>query len=267
MKIGFIGCGNMSNAIISGLVRSEFIDSKDILVFDIRKETINNLVSSVEVTPCRSNEELTLNCNFIVLAVKPSEIKSVVSSLNLDGKVVISLAGGISIKQIESIANNGKNIPILRVMPNINVSVQAGITAICKNDITQENDFNFVLDMFNSIGETVVLPEESFSTFTAIAGSSPAFTYLYIDSLARAALKSGMSKEIANKIAAQAVLGSAKLILDTNEAPWALIDKVCSPGGTTIAGICELEDNKFISTVIKGVDAVIDADKEMINKA
>lgn len=262
MKIGFIGTGNMASAIIKGIVKFNFIQPKDILVFDIKKDTLNCLVTSLGVTPCTSNEDLTLQANFIVLAVKPNQIKNVASNLDFKGKTVISIAGATHIKVIQDILKNGDNISIIRVMPNVNVAVGAGMTAICANDNVKENELNFVINMFNSIGETIQLDEEFFSTFTAIAGSSPAFTYLYIDSLAKAALKAGMTKDDATKIAAQAVLGSAKTLLETNEVPWALIDKVCSPGGTTIAGICELEDNKFASTIVKGVDAVINADRK-----
>lgn len=266
MNIGFIGIGNMATALIKGLINSKFAaQPSDILAFDIVKETLDDVVKNLGVTPCISKEKLVDYSDFIVIAVKPGQIKGVVSKLNLKGKVVICVAGGVVIEQIEAMLKDGDESHIIRAMPNINVAVGAGMTAICANKKVEASELKFVLDMFNSMGEAIEISEKSFSTFTAIAGSSPAFTYLYIDSLARAALKAGMTKDQANTIAAQAVLGSAKKVLESNEAPWVLVDKVCSPGGSTIAGICELEHNNFISTVIKGVDAVIEADKKAMD--
>ena len=147
--------------------------------------------------------------------------------------------------------------PIVRVMPNVNAMIGEGAAAVCGNKFPSKEQVNFVVEMFNAIGMAMELPENYFSVYTAIAGSSPAYAYLFIDSLARGAVKNGLPKDIATKIAAQAVLGSAKMILESDEDPWVLINKVCSPGGTTVAGLVALEDEAFISTVIKGVDATI----------
>ena len=267
MNIGFIGCGNMATALIKGLINSKFAaQPSDILAFDIDEEVLDNLVKNLGVTPCKSHQNLVDYSDFIVLAVKTNQAESVLSKLNFKGKVLISVIASTTIEQLRSMIKNKDNISIVRVMPNINVAVGAGMTAICPNNHIKENELKYVLDMFSSLGEVAEIIEKDFSAFTAIAGSSPAFTYLYIDSLARAALKAGMSKTEADKIAAQAVLGSAKKLLETNESPWTLVDKVCSPGGSSIAGICELENNKFISTVIKGIDAVIAHDKETMNR-
>jgi len=264
MNIGFIGNGPMATAIIKGLLDSKFVaQPSDILAYDIVPSVLDNLVKHIGVFPCTSNQNLVDLSDFIVLAVKPNQLREAVAALDFRGKVVISVAGGISIEQIEGMIRSKHPVHIARAMTNINVSIGAGVTGICSNEHMKSDELKTVLSMFSSLGEAIEIPEASFSTFTAIAGSSPAFTYLYIDSLARAALKAGMTKEQANKIAAHAVLGSAKALLETKDAPWALIDKVCSPGGSTIAGICELEDNKFVSTIIKGVDAVIAADKDI----
>ena len=151
-------------------------------------------------------------------------------------------------------------------MPNLNSQIGEGIAAICGNNYTTLEQKEFVLNMFKAIGDAVELPEKDFSTFTAIAGSSPAFVFLFIDSLARAAVKNGMSKEMATKIAAQAVLGSGKLVLASEESPWNLIDQVSSPGGTTVEGILALEDAGFISSITKAAQAVITKDQDMMQQ-
>lgn len=151
-------------------------------------------------------------------------------------------------------------------MPNLNSQIGEGMTAICGNNYATPEQKAFVLNMFKAVGEAIELPEKDFSTFTALAGSSPAFVFLFIDSLARAAVKNGMSKETATKIAAQAVLGSGKLVLDSSETPWNLIDQVSSPGGTTVEGVLTLEDTGFVSSITKAVQAVIDKDQAMMQQ-
>jgi len=148
-------------------------------------------------------------------------------------------------------------------MPNVNATVGEGCAAVAGNAAASREDVELVLGMFQAVGEAWELDESQFSAFTAIAGSAPAFAYLFVDSLARGAVKAGMPKALATSIAAQAVLGSARMVLESDSSPWDLIDTVCSPGGTTVAGLLALEDRGFLSTVVHGVSSTIARDKEI----
>ena len=156
-----------------------------------------------------------------------------------------------------------ENAPIVRVMPNINARVGASTVAFCANASVADEQKKLVETMLCTIGTVTELPESMFSVFTAIAGSSPAFTYIYIDALARAAVQAGMPKAQALQIAASSVFGSAKLVMESGEHPYALADSVCSPSGTTIDGVLTLQENAFESTVHKAIKAVIEKDKRL----
>ncbi|WP_313469855.1 pyrroline-5-carboxylate reductase [Carnobacterium sp.] len=269
MKVGFIGTGNMASAIIKGMIKQNYIKSEDIYVFSRTKEKLMAFAAETKTTACHSNEELIAAVDVVVLAVKPNVITQLLPSLSTaihqKQSLLVSIAAGTTLQKLADLMGEKINNSIIRVMPNLNSMIGEGMTAICGNSFTTGSQIQFVLGMFQSIGEVVELEEKDFSPFTAIAGSSPAYAFLFIDSLARGAVKNGMPKELATKIAAQAVLGSAKMVLESGHSPWNLIDQVSSPGGTTVAGIVALEDEKFISTVIKGVDATILKDQELMN--
>ena len=146
-------------------------------------------------------------------------------------------------------------------MPNINAAVGEAVSAFCGNKNATEKDLAFAENMCKSFGTAVSLPEKHFPLFGVIGGSSPAFAYMFIDSLARAAVKNGMPKNQALEICAQAVLGSAKMILESKEHPMELADKVCSPGGTTIEGVLSLRENGFEAAVARAVQAAVEKDK------
>lgn len=270
MKVGFIGTGNMASAIIKGMIKKEHTKSEDIFVFDIDSEKLNQFTSETETNTCASNEELVNVVDVLVLAVKPNVFEFILPPLKDIIKekkpLIVSIAAGTTIEKIQHLIGIENENPIVRVMPNVNALIGEGAAAVCGNKVASKEQVSFVVDMFNAIGMAMELPENYFSVYTAIASSSPAYAYLFIDSLARGAVKNGLSKDVATKIAAQAVLGSAKMILESDEDPWVLINKVCSPGGTTVAGLVALEDEAFISTVIKGVDATIKKDQELMTK-
>lgn len=148
-------------------------------------------------------------------------------------------------------------------MPNINAKVGAAMSALCANQQVTQAQKELVARLFCAVGQVKELDESFFPLFGVIAGSAPAFAYLFIDSLARAAVKNGMQKQAALEIAAQTVLGSAKLILESGEHPWVLIDQVCSPGGTTIEGIAALQETGFETGIRKAVDAALEKDRKL----
>ena len=262
MIYGFLGAGNMASAIIRGMVKGGYKGSS-INVYNITMAKAQALEAECGVSVCRSQSELIENSDVIILAVKPQVLTGILNSIKTDlqGKkhLIVSIAVGKTLAFLEE--GLGKEQAIVRVMPNINAKVLASTSGFCANENVTEEQKQEIVKLFSTVGSITEIPESMFSIFGVVAGSSPAFAYLYIDSLARAAQKAGMPKKQALEIAAQTVLGSAKMILESGTHPWELIDSVCSPGGTTIEGIYTLENNGFESTVFKGFDTVLAKDK------
>lgn len=263
--LGFIGTGNMATAIIKGVISSGMLKGEEIGVFDIAAEKAKALADEYGVRVLGSAESVAENCQRIVLSVKPNVISSVLSEIDSVARkknpLFISIAAGKELGYLLSCVSY--EAKFVRVMPNINAVVLEAVSAFCANENVSKEEKAFVKELCSSFGTAVEIKEELFSVFSAIAGCSPAFSYMYIDSLARGAVKNGMSKDMALKIAAQAVLGSARMILDSDEHPWSLVDKVCSPGGTTIEGVASLKENGFENSVMKAVQASYDKDKKM----
>lgn len=265
MTIGFIGGGNMAGAIIRGLLAASLYRPDEIFVTDITPERSRDCAGRLGVASADTAQELIERSDTVVLSVKPvvfstllPEIAAVVRAKN---PLMISIAAGKTLGFMEETL--GFPPALVRVMPNINAKVGASMSAFCGNEnVTQEQKV-LVSRLFSAIGQVRELDESFFSLFGVIAGSAPAFAYLFIDSLARAAVKNGMNKQTALEIAAQTVLGSAKLILESGEHPWALIDQVCSPGGTTIEGIAALQETGFETAVRKAVDAAVEKDGKL----
>lgn len=261
MKYGFLGVGNMAGAIIKGLIANGE-DGSNILIFDVFAEAMENFKNQFNCVPMQSQEELVALCDVLLLSVKPNILDKVLPSLkrNVGFKtpIIISIAVGKTLEYLEN--GFGKDKKIVRVMPNINAKVMQSTSGYCPNNNMTPQDEEIVVKLFSAVGSVTKISENMFSIFGVLAGSSPAFAYMYIDSLARAAQKAGMPKAQALQVVASTVLGSAKMILETDNHPWEHIDNVCSPGGTTIEGIAELEENNFQSTITKAFDAVLQKD-------
>ncbi|MCL2566189.1 MAG: pyrroline-5-carboxylate reductase [Defluviitaleaceae bacterium] len=268
MKIGFIGAGNMAEAIIKGIVKNG-VDPNSVYINDLDRAKVKNLVKTCSVKGLSANLDIVKECGLIILAVKPHLLKPVIGEirhlLNPKEHTLVSIAAGISLEMLEGFANVAE-IPVIRVMPNVNSAVCMGMTAMCKNIFVGDAPYNYTKGLFEKIGKTAELSEGFFPLFGALAGSSPAFTYLFIESLAKGAHKAGMPKAQAVEIAAQAVLGSAALILESGKHPWELIDSVCSPGGTTIEGICALEREGFPAAVVSCMDTCMAKDKLIMER-
>lgn len=264
MNIGFIGAGNMANAIIKGMtIGTGKYQGSSIYAYNrsiIKTELLNK---ECGINSCLSLKEVVEQSDVIILAVKPlvltEVIPQVICYLNERKPLIISIAVGKTLSYFEDYF--GEDTPIARVMPNINAKVGASTSAFCSCKAVTDKHKRIINELFSTIGTITEIEESLFSIFGVVAGSAPAFAYLYIDALARAAQKAGMSKKQALEIAAQSVLGSSKMILESHEHPWALIDQVCSPGGTTIEGITTLQSNAFESTITKGFDAILSKDK------
>lgn len=262
---GFIGIGNMAGAIIRGLISGGVVNASDIVVSSATAAKREAFAAETGVRALDSNAAVAASADVLVLAVKPQMFKLVTSEisdeLGTSQPLIISIAAGLSLEDLAGLV--GADQRVVRVMPNVNSKIGQGMSGICPNNLATETDVETVTRVFDSVGETVIIPEAQFSAFTAIAGSSPAWAFLFIDALSRGAVAAGMPKAAATKIAAQAVLGSAALVKESDESPWNLIDQVCSPGGTTVAGLLSLESNGFLSNVADAVAATIKRDGEL----
>lgn len=264
MKIGFIGGGNMASALIGGLISSGY-NAADIVLYDIDAAKCDVWrkcgVNIAECVVCAESIS-----DIVVFAVKPNIIAKVLGEINGNrDKIYISIAAGITIASLEGML--GADMKIVRTMPNTPAQVGCGMTVITPNKNLTDEEVQEVEDLLSKIGETVILPEKYMSIATALHGSSPAYVYMLIDAMADAGVSYGLTKAQALKLAAKAVEGSARMVLETGLHPEELKDNVCSPGGTTIAAVCDLEENGFRSVIQSAVRACVDRAEEMSKQA
>jgi pyrroline-5-carboxylate reductase len=265
MKIGFIGTGNMASALIRGFHRNFENDALALFLYDKNSEKAAALAKECPAKVMRSSEELIRQADIVFIAVKPDVVKPLLASLQgvlaAEKPLIVSIASGVTLDNLE--AYTGGGLSIIRIMPNINALVGASVTALCANQSVKDEEKKIISNLMQSVGMVFPLEEKFFSVFVGIAGSAPAYAYLFIDALARGALKNGLDKKTAVDIAAAALLGSAQMLLKSGSEPWPLIDTVSSPGGTTVAGICKLEEKGFVHAVIAAVDETIKKDEEL----
>ncbi len=263
-KIGFIGCGNMGSSMVGGLIKSGFLKADDIVVSTKTEESAKKLNDKFNVMTTLDSKVVAKEAEIIVLAVKPFMYKTIIgeikSELTMD-KLIISIAAGISIANMEEwISDKAK---IIRTMPNTPALVGQAISGICPNNNVSKDELDYCIKIFESFGEYVQLDEKDFHAFTALCGSSPAYVFMFIEAMADAAVKLGIPRAKAYKMASQSVLGSAKMVLETGRHPGELKDMVCSPAGTTIDAVVELEKLGFRNSVIQAIDKCAEKSKNM----
>ncbi|WP_196001804.1 pyrroline-5-carboxylate reductase [Clostridium sp. 1001271B_151109_B4] len=263
-KIGFIGCGNMGKAMLGSLVKADNIINDNIIVSTKSKASAEKINQEYGVKSTTDNKEVASEVDVLFLAVKPYFFKEVIEEIKdliKDEVIIISIAAGVTINQIEEWF--GKEIKIVRTMPNTPALVGEGMSAICPNLNITENELNYVGSLYNLFGKYEVLEEKDFHAFIALCGSSPAYVFMFIEAMADAGVKLGLPRTKAYKLAEQAILGSAKLALETGKHPGVLKDEVCSPSGTTIEAVIDLEKNGFRNTVISAVEKCADKSRNM----
>ncbi len=264
-----IGCGNMAQAMIGGMVESGVVDAADIFVSNPIQEQLEVVKTKYGVPVTNDNKEVSRWADYLIIAVKPNimnmVLKEVKDHLEPEKTVLVSIAAGVDLAQMERQIDI-PNIKLLRVMPNTPALVGEGMTAITGNENVGEKELNAVLEIFDCFGKTKVIPEELFHGVTATSGSSPAMVYILIEAMADAAVKAGLKREDAYELAAQSVLGSAKMVVETKLHPGVLKDRVCSPGGTTIAMVEELDRKGFRGAVLSALDAAVHKSIEMSSK-
>ena len=258
MKVGFIGGGNMASAMIGGMIRKGVVSEDDILVSVRTEKSVERLTNQFGVRATTENEAVVAGSDLVFLAVKPTQIKNIINLVKnfiSPEKLIVSILPGKSLQWLET--EIGKPTKLIRTMPNTPALVGEGMTGVCANDLVTEEELQFVLTLLKSFGRAEVVPEYLMDTVTGVSGSSPAYVFLFLEALADAAVAEGMPRKQAYEFAAQSVLGSAKMLLETGKHPGELKDMVCSPGGTTIEAVAVLERENMRSAVIEATRACI----------
>lgn len=256
MKLGFIGCGNMAQAMITGILTQKVVSPQELIVSNPREEKTAKLKDEFGIITTTDNREVAKQSDILVLSVKPQvypvvikEIRDEVSS----EQIIVTIAAGVSMEAAER--QFGKEVKIVRVMPNTPALVGEGMSGLCCNEYVTEEEFDLVHKIFESFGKAEKITENLMDAVVGVSGSGPAYVYMFIEAMADAAVAQGLPRKQAYTFAAQTLLGSAKMVLETGQHPGELKDAVCSPAGTTIEAVNVLEKKGMRSAVIEAVTA------------
>lgn len=263
--LGLIGAGNMGSAILRGMLDANYVKASQVVVCDTSRRRMEELSEEVpSATYCDSAIDLVSQCDMIILAVKPHYIQGVLDEVReaLDGKAIISIAAGWTVSTLAD-ALDGTTATYLRVMPNTPAMVGEGMTALCDDTTFSKDDFAFAKGIFDAVGRTVIMPERLFDGVIAISGSSPAYIFMLIEAMADAGVREGIPRACAYEMAAQSVLGSALMVLSSGTHPASLKDAVCSPGGTTIEAVEELERKGFRAAIMDAMGVCAEKSRQM----
>jgi pyrroline-5-carboxylate reductase len=261
--IGFVGGGNMAEAMIRGLLRGEVFSPANVIVSGPRDERMRELRGTYGVRGTLDNREAA-KAQIVVLSVKPQILAGVLDEISdaIDPEaLVISIAAGVPVAAIQARLASGTRV--VRGMPNTPALVDAAATAIAGGEHARESDLEDARRIFDAIGITVILEESQLDAVTGLSGSGPAYVFLILEALSDAGVKVGLSRRTAQLLAAQTLLGSAKLLLETNEHPGRLKDMVTSPGGTAITGLHTLEHGGLRTTLMNAVEAATRRSREL----
>lgn len=264
MKIGFIGLGNMAAAMISGLLSKGGVLPETIIGSARTEETRNKRKNDFGISVTADNGKVALESDILFLAVKPQFLGEVLEEIRpfvAKDTVVVSIAAGKTLNWLEE-ALGGK-YKIIRCMPNTPALVGEGCTGVCCNSRVSREELEQVVGLLESFGRADIVTEAMMDAVVAVSGSSPAYVFLFIEAMADGAVKAGMPRAKAYEFAAQAVLGSAKMVLEMGKHPGELKDMVCSPGGTTIEAVKTLEEKGFRGAVMDAMDACVKKNREL----
>jgi pyrroline-5-carboxylate reductase len=263
--IAILGSGNMGDALVSGLIGSGSSSPKNIICTDVRKDKLDKFKSRYKVRTTTDNLKAVAEADIVIYSVKPQIMAAVLNETapKLDkSKLVISIAAGVPLAAIESCLQ--KDLRLIRVMPNIAAAVKEAASAIAAGEHATKEDVKLAMEIFNSIGKCIFLKENYLmDAITGLSGSGPAYIFLIVDALADAGVKMGLARQESLFLAAQTILGAAKLLIETGEHPGQLKDRVTSPGGTAIAGLATLESGGLRTTLINAVEAATKRSKEL----
>lgn len=263
-KIGFIGTGAMGSAMINGIIKAKIVEHSNIRVFDLDKEKLQTLCQNTGVVAETDSVKLAKECDYVVIAVKPNVVKTVLTEINgvfTDDKVLISIAAGIPLKTYKSAL--GANKKVIRALPNTPAIIGEGMTLISFDECVNNDDINEAMSILGALGKVECMDEKLMSEVVALTSSSPAYIFMMIEAMADAAVLSGIPRQTAYRLASQAVAGSAKMVAETGKHPGELKDQVCSPAGTTIEAVASLEKNGFRNSIIEAMNECTKKAKEL----
>lgn len=263
MKLGFIGCGNMAKAILGGILKQQILSADEIIASALHQSTLDAVAAQYGIHTTTDNH-LAAKADIVFLAVKPQYYETVIQEIReeiSDSQIIVSIAPGKSIETITGWFQ--KPVKLIRTMPNTPAQVGEGMTAVCPASCVTNDELERVLQLLNACGLTEVMAEPLLDGAVAVSGSSPAYVFLFIEALADGAVRDGIPRAQAYRMAAQSVLGSAKMVLETGMHPGALKDMVCSPAGTTIEAVAALEKNGLRNAVLSAMEACSAKTKSM----
>lgn len=264
---GFIGCGNMGGILARAAAKAVAPELVAVSGHNPMKARALEQQCGVRV---EDNAAIALGCEYVFLGVKPQMMQAVLATIRpeLESRqtppVLVTMAAGLSMASICEMA--GKEYPVVRIMPNTPASTGEGMTLCCKNDAVSQKQKETVLDVLRGVGRTELMDESLIDAGSAVSGCGPAYAYLFIEALADGGVKCGLPRDKAVSLAAQTLLGAAKLVLESGKHPGALKDEVCSPGGSTIAGVCALENRAFRASCMDAVSAAFERTKQLGKK-
>lgn len=254
MKLGFIGTGNMASAIMGGIIGKKMISAEEIIGADLFEPGREKVKEQFGIQVTERNQEVVEKAEVIILSVKPQFYEDVINQIKdcvKKEQIIITIAPG---KTLAWLAEKfGKEVKIVRTMPNTPALVGEGMTAMCPNEHMEKEETEYVKRLLESFGRVEVVPERLMDVVVSVSGSSPAYVFMMIEAMADAAVSGGMPRAQAYQFAAQAVYGSAKMVLETGKHPGELKDMVCSPAGTTIEAVRTLEEMGFRSSIIEAM--------------
>ena len=264
MKLGFIGCGNMANAMIAGIIGNGICKAEEIIGTAKSEASRVRVNKEFGIYMTEDNKEAAEKADVIVLSVKPQFYEEVICEIKdvmKDNQIVVTIAPGKTLAWLEE--KFGNPVKLVRTMPNTPAMVQEGMTGVCKNTYVTESEMEHVCDILRGFGEVEIIPERLIDAVVTVSGSSPAYVFMMIEAMADAAVAEGMPRKQAYKFAAKAVMGSAKMVLETGKHPGELKDMVCSPAGTTIEAVKVLEAAGFRSALMEAMEVCAEKSRNM----
>ena len=265
MKLGFIGCGNMANAIMGGIIRAGLVPAEEIIGSDPTADGRERTRRENGILVTDSNREVVEKAEVLFFTIKPQYFHEMIAGIRdlvREDQLIISIAAGRTLAYIASEFGE-KKVKVVRLMPNTPAMVGEGMTAACANENVSKEELAYAVKICAGFGRAEIVPESLFDVVTAVSGSSPAYVFMFIEAMADAAVQGGMARAQAYTFAAQAVLGSAKMVLETGKHPGELKDMVTSPAGTTIEAVRVLEEKGFRSAVFEGTKACMEKSAQM----
>jgi pyrroline-5-carboxylate reductase len=262
-KIGFIGGGNMAEALIKGLIAAGF-PAERIMASEPSELRREHLAEEYDVELTIDNSDLMRACEIVVLSIKPQiaeEVLDEVAGAYSEDKLIVSILAGVSCETIEK--HFTESARVVRVMPNTPALVGEGASAICRGHKSTKEDLNLVKQLFESVGKVQVIDERQMDAATGLSGSGPAYIYTVIEALADGGVREGLRRDVAHALAVQTVVGAALMVRETGEHPAILRDRVCSPGGTAITGVSTLEKKGLRTTLMEAVSASANRSREL----